>query len=97
MGVENFKRDKKRMVSIIASLSFGGILLLIISAVFLTRSPEKFVRQYFPNSDYRVYVDSDISEIELFSSGNPLNDNLKKKILSIDGDTDIIEDRQAIF
>ena len=97
MGVENFKRDKKRMVSIIASLSFGGILLLIISAVFLTRSPEKFVRQYFPNSDYRVYVDSDISEIELFSSGNPLNDNLKKKILSIDGVTDVIEDREAIF
>ncbi len=42
-------------------------------------------------------MDSDISEIELFSSGNPLNDNLKKKILSIDGVTDVIEDREAIF
>ena len=34
---------------------------------------------------------------EIFSSGNPLNDNLKKKILSIDGVTNIIENRQAVF
>lgn len=34
---------------------------------------------------------------EIFSSGNPLNDNLKKKILSIDGVTNVIKDRQAVF
>lgn len=96
MGIANFKRDRKKTISIVTSLSLGGILLLIITSALLTRSPEQFARQYFPDGDYKIYLDSEQSEIELMSSGNPLNEVLKQELLSVDGVTDIIVDRQAV-
>ncbi len=36
MGLANFRRDRKKAASIAASLSLGGILLLIVSSVVLT-------------------------------------------------------------
>ena len=41
MGFANFGRDLKKSVSIAVSLSLGGILLLTVSSVILTRSPEQ--------------------------------------------------------
>ncbi|MCI8364103.1 MAG: FtsX-like permease family protein [Eubacterium sp.] len=96
MGIANFKRDRKKTISIVASLSLGGIFLLIIASALLTRSPEQYARQFYPDGDYKIYMDSDQSEIELMAAGNPLNEELKLEILSIDGVTDVIEKREAI-
>ena len=41
-------------------------------------------------------MDSDQPEIELMAAGNPLNEELKSEILSIDGVTDVIEKRETI-
>ena len=96
MGLANFRRDRKKAASIAASLSLGGILLLIVSSVVLTRSPEQAARLYFPDGDYKIYLSSEQPEEEIMAAGNPLNDGLRREILSIDGVTDVLVTRQAL-
>ncbi len=96
MGLANFRRDRKKAASIAASLSLGGILLLIVSSVVLTRSPEQAARLYFPDGDYKIYLSSEQPEEEIMAAGNPLNDGLRQEILSVDGVTDVLVTRQAL-
>ena len=49
MGIANFRRDRKKTVAIVASLSLGGIILLVVSSIVLLRSPEALARQFFPD------------------------------------------------
>ena len=95
MGIANFKRDRKKTISIVASLSIGGILLMVVSSIVLVRSPEQIARLYFPDSDYKIYL-QDLSE-EMLVKGNPLDEELKQEVLSIDGVTDIIVARQSLY
>ena len=94
MGIANFKRDRKKTISIVASLSIGGILLMVVSSIVLVRSPEQIARLYFPDIDYKIYL-QDLSE-EMLVKGNPLNEELKQEVLSVDGVTDIIVARQSL-
>lgn len=96
LGLMNARRDKKKSLSIISSLSLGGILLLIISSIALTQSPERIARQYFPDGDYKIYNNADSLNNSLLA-GNPLNEEVKQQILSIDGVTDVIITRQSAF
>ncbi len=96
MGIANFKRDRKKAISIIASLSLGGIILLVVSSLVLLRSPEALARQIFPYGDYKIYLHSELTEQEVMAAGNPLNGELKQEILAIDGVTDVITKRQSL-
>lgn len=96
IGIANFRRDRKKTVAIVASLSLGGIILLVVSSIVLLRSPEALARQFFPDGDYKIYLDSEMTEEKVMAAGNPLNEELKQKILSIDGVTDIIPSRQSL-
>lgn len=96
MGIANFRRDRKKAISIVASLSLGGILLLVVSSIVLLRSPERLARQAFPDGDYKIYLDSEQSEEEIMAIGNPLNEELRREILSVDGITDVIASRQTL-
>ncbi len=96
MGIANFKRDRKKTVAIVASLSLGGIILLVVSSIVLLRSPEALARLFFPDGDYKIYLASELTEQEVMAAGNPLNDELKQEILSIDGVTDVITKRQSL-
>lgn len=42
LGMLNFGRDWKKTVSIVFSLSLGGILLLAVSSLLILQSPEKW-------------------------------------------------------
>ncbi len=97
MGIANFMRDRKKTTAIVASLSLGGICLLIIASALLTRSPKQYARQFFPDGDYEIYLDSEKTEIELMAEGNPFDDRLKEEILSIDGVIDVVEKRKAFL
>ena len=97
MGIANFRRDRKKTVAIVASLSLGGIILLVVSSIVLLRSPEALARQFFPDGDYKIYLDSEMTEEKVMAAGNPLNEELKQEILSIDGVTDIISSRQSLY
>ena len=96
MGIANFKRDRKKTVAIVASLSLGGTILLVVSSIVLLRSPEALARQFFPDGDYKIYLQSEVPKEELMAAGNPLNEELKQEILSIDGVTDIIPSRHTL-
>ena len=97
MGIANFKRDRKKTVAIVASLSLGGIILLVVSSIVLLRSPEALARQSFPDGDYKIYLDSKLPEQEVMAAGNPLNEELKQEILAIEGVIDVIAKRQSLF
>ncbi|RKI44038.1 ABC transporter permease [bacterium D16-51] len=96
MGFANFGRDRKKSVSITVSLSLGGILLLVVSSVVLTRSPEQAARLFFPDGDYKIYLSSEQPEEEIMAAGNPLNDELRREILSLDGVTDVLVTRRSL-
>ena len=63
MGIANFRRDRKKTVAIVASLSLGGIILLVVSSIVLLRSPEALARQFFPDGDYKIYLDGAVSRV----------------------------------
>ena len=89
LGIMNFKREPKKVWSIVISLSLGGIILLTVSSALLLQSPVKMAQHYFGDADYKIYIKSDKEPTELLYSGNPLNDNLKEKISSIPGVNEI--------
>ena len=96
IGIANFKRDRKKTISIVASLSLGGIILLVVSSFVLLRSPERLAREYFPDGDYKIRLYSELPEEEIIAAGNPLNEKLNQEILSIDGVTDVLAKRQSL-
>ena len=96
MGFANFGRDRKKSASIAVSLSLGGILLLVVSSVVLTRSPEQAARLYFPDGDYKIYLSSEQPEEEIMAAGNPLDENLRQEVLSVDGVTDVLVTRRSL-
>ena len=63
---------------------------MVVSSIVLVRSPEQIARLYFPDGDYKIYLDSEMTEEKVMAAGNPLNEELKQEILSVDGVTDII-------
>ena len=95
LGMLNFRRDWKKTVSIVFSLSLGGILLLAVSSLLILQSPEKLARQHFKNGDYKIYMDSDKEHIDILKQGNPLNEELKQEIQDIDGVEEILVTRKS--
>lgn len=85
LGIMNFKREPKKVWSIVISLSLGGIILLSVSSALLLQSPERMTQHYFGNADYKIYIDSDKDHTRLLYSGNPLKENLKQEICKISG------------
>lgn len=85
LGVMNFRKEPKKVCSIVISLSLGGIILLGVSSALLLQSPEKMAHHYFGNVDYKVYVNSDEDHTELLYTGNPLDEHLKHEIGNISG------------
>lgn len=80
LGIMNFKREPKKVWSIVISLSLGGIILLTVSSALLLQSPERMAQHYFGDADYKIYINSDKEPTEQLYSGNPLNDKLKEEI-----------------
>ncbi len=96
MGFANFGRDRKKSVSIAVSLSLGGILFLVVSSMALARSPQQAARLFFPDGDYKVYLSSEQPEEEIMATGNPLNEELRQELLSVDGVRDVLAARRSL-
>lgn len=96
LALSYFSRDKKKTAGILLSLSIGGVLLLVFSTLLLTYSPDTYARKYFPNGDYKIYIDSEKDSLDILYSGNPLTEELRREILEIDGVKDVITTRQSI-
>lgn len=85
LGVSNFKREPKKVCSILISLSLGGIMLLCVSSGLLLQSPERMAQHYFGNVDYKIYIQSDREHTDLLYTKNPLNEKLRQEINDIQG------------
>ena len=96
MGFANFWRDRKKSVSIAVSLSLGGILLLVVSSMVLTRSPEQAARLFFPDGDYKIHLSSEQPEEEIMAAGNPVNEELRQELLSVDGVREVLVTRRSM-
>ena len=85
LGIMNFKREPKKVWSVVISLSLGGIILLAVSSALLLQSPERMAQYYFGNVDYKLYIDSDKEHTKVLYSENPLNESLKQEISKVSG------------
>ena len=70
------------MVSILASISIGGVLLLAASTLLLTYSPERMARMDYPDGDFKLYIESDRDLTDIFRDGNPLSGKLREEVLA---------------
>lgn len=96
LGWRNFRRDRRKTLSIALSLSLGGILLLNIASISLVQAPARMARMEFPLGDYKVYLSSDRAHADILAQGNPLTPALREEILAIDGVTDVVVTRQSL-
>ena len=96
LGWRNFRRDRRKTLSIALSLSLGGILLLNIASISLVQDPARMARMEFPLGDYKVYLSSDRAHADILAQGNPLTPALREEILAIDGVTDVVVTRQSL-
>lgn len=62
----------------------------------LTRSPEQAARIFFPDGDYKIYLDSEQPTEEVMAEGNPMDETLRSEILSVDGVQEVLVTRRSI-
>lgn len=98
LALMNMGRERKKMVSILLSLTLGGVLLLISASVFESYSPEQNARTDFLYGDFRIYLDDDSYQttLEQMKDKNPLDERLYESILDIDGVKEIVPVRFSV-
>lgn len=85
MAIHNMGRDRKRVVSVLVSLTFGGLLLVMSASVFSSYSPKQHADIEFPYGHFRLYLDDpELSSYEQMQD-SPFTEEFKQEILSIDG------------
>ncbi len=98
LAVISFWRDKKKAFSILLSLIFSGTLLLISGSLYTSYSLEEQTKIAFPYGDFKIYLSSDTANSnEIMKTENPFTEDLKNKILAIEGVKEIITVRKAIY
>jgi putative ABC transport system permease protein len=97
MGIANFKRDGKKTVAIVASLSLGGIILTCGIFHCFNALPGSTGKTLFSQMAIIKFIyNQKCQKKKVMAAGNPLNEELKQEILSIDGVTDVIANRQTL-
>lgn len=99
----NFTRNRKKSVLTLLSLGFSGILLMCAASYSSSLSVETLVREggNFTYGNYKLSLSSDSSDnsdgyaMSRIQQNNPLNENMEKEILAIDGVTGIQIDKAA--
>lgn len=97
LSILNFKRNKKRIVLTLVSLSFAGIIFMTVGTVYKSISMEKMVRtrDIYQKGDFFIDIDSGgYNSNEQFSTAkiqqdNPLNEKFISRLKSIDGYRDM--------
>lgn len=85
MAARNLGRDRKRVISVLVSLTFGGLLLVVSASVFGSYSPQQHADVEFPYGHFRLYLDDpELNSYEQMKD-SPLTEDLKQELLSIDG------------
>ena len=85
MAARNLGRDRKRVISVLVSLTFGGLLLVVSASVFGSYSPEQDANAKFPYGHFRLYLDDpELNSYEQMKD-SPFTEDFKQELLSING------------
>lgn len=89
-------RDRKKTISTLRPLIFGGLLLLISASVAVSNTPDQLVREklFANNGSFRIYLNETGEEQKL--KNNPLDYSFKKKLLDIEGVQKVVPLRESI-
>ena len=60
------------------------------------KDSQQAARLFFPDGDYKVYLSSEQPEEEIMATGNPLNEELRQELLSVDGVRDVLAARRSL-
>ncbi|WP_418668011.1 FtsX-like permease family protein [Allofournierella sp.] len=85
MAARNLERDRKRVISVLVSLTFGGLLLVVSASVFGSYSPEQHADIEFPYGHFRLYLDDPERSSYEQMKDSPFTQDFKQELLSIDG------------
>ena len=85
-AVCSIRRDGKRAASVLISLSFGGILLVLAASVFASYSPKQHAKAKFPYGQIRLYLQDDQMDLTTqMRQASPFTSDLQQTILQIKG------------
>ena len=92
LSYANLQRNKRRTVVTILALGCSGIMFLAVANIANNITAENYARMLMPKGDFEIslsyamddreYPENNLNRIQL---QNPLNDELKMKIMSLDG------------
>jgi putative ABC transport system permease protein len=92
LSYANLKRNKRRTVVTILALGCSGIMFLAVANIANNITAENYARMLMPKGDFEIglsyavddqeYPENNLNMIQL---QNPLNDELKMQIMSLDG------------
>lgn len=85
MAARNIERDRKRVISVLVSLAFGGLLLVVSASVFGSYSPKQHADMKFPYGHFRLYLDDPERSPYEQMKDSPFTEGFKQELLSIDG------------
>ena len=85
MAARNLGRDRRRVISVLASLTFGGLLLVVSASVFGSYSPQQHANAEFPYGHFRLYLDDPEMNAYEQMKDSPFTEEFKQEILRIDG------------
>lgn len=95
LGLMNFSKNRKKATVTFFSLSLGGILFLTAATYLSSFDRENFARQgYFTDAEFQIlYADSSVELSQNGKNGlqahSPLDKELLRQILAIDGVTNV--------
>ncbi|MCL6460237.1 MAG: ABC transporter permease, partial [Gorillibacterium sp.] len=100
LGMMNLTRNKKKTVITFMSLVLSGVLLIVVASLLTSVDPVARAKQSFPyGGEYQIELNRDLlspttkySDLQI---NNPLSNQLKEKILSIEG-VDALETHKYI-
>lgn len=92
LSYANLQRNKRRTVVTILALGCSGIMFLAVANIANNMTAENYARMLMPKGDFEIslsyavddreYPENNLNRIQL---QNPLNDDLKMQIMSLDG------------
>lgn len=92
LSYANLQRNKRRTVVTILALGCSGIMFLAVANIANNITAENYARMLMPKGDFEIslsyavddreYPENNLNRIQL---QNPLNDDLKMQIMSLDG------------
>lgn len=96
MAARNLGRDRKRVISVLVSLTFGGLLLVVSASIFGSYSPKQHTDIQFPYGHFRLYLDDpELDSCEQMKA-SPFTEDFKQELFSIDGVEQVRTLRRAV-